>query len=221
MKILALETSGITADLCILDTASNKTWDKHLTEVNKVAEVITDEIVSILDLAKIKLNQIDIIAVGIGPGSYTGTRVGIATAKGLAQGLKIPIIGVNNFEALIEGINESAQNKKKIIPLIDAKNSRVYYQLDSSSNKITNQGCDYIKAVLNKIQTKNPIFVGSGASINKEIIIKNFENNIKIEKQDQIMSKYIAQIAYRRASEKSYDDIKTIKPLYLNKPNIG
>ncbi len=218
MKILSLETSGETADLSILDTELDRIWEKPLPTLKGVSEVLTTEIEDLLEKAMIELEEIELIAVGTGPGSYTGTRVGIATAKGLAQGLNIPIVGINSFEALIEVIDEDyADTDFKIIPLIDARNNRVYYQFDNE------QGCKDIVEIIHELsqEDKNYVFVGTGTTANKDALLEAFQGQAKTDERDQILSRFIAQIADGRAQNNLFDDIIALKPLYINTTKIG
>lgn len=214
MKILAIETSDKTADLAILDTELDKVWEKQLKTVNKVSEAIILEIADLLNEAGTELKKLGAIAVGVGPGSYTGTRIGIATAKGLAQGLNIPVVGITSFEALIESVDENYE-EKEIIPLIDAKNDRVYFQIE------TEQGCDNIQNVLKKLEDKDYVFVGTGADVHRSAIAEKFQEQATIADETQVHAKFIAQIADGRAQNNLFDNIISLKPLYINQPNIG
>ena len=70
------------------------------------AEHLFDVIEDTLEQARVKKSQIDLIVVGIGPGNFTGIRIGLAAAKGLALSLKVPLSGVNSFQASLYGQNE-------------------------------------------------------------------------------------------------------------------
>jgi len=220
MRILAIETSDKTADIALLDTEHDQVWKKELKTVQKVSETLVDEIkelfqsVEYADLRTLRITDIDLVAVGIGPGSYTGTRVGIATAKGLAQGLKVKMIGVTSFEALIEAIDEDYEDTE-IIPLIDAKNDRVYFQIGEE------QGCSDISEVLERLKDKNYVFVGTGATTHRGLIAERFQEQAKVDDRDQVSAKFIAQIAQGRAEANLHDNAIALKPLYINKPNIG
>lgn len=211
MKILAIETSGQTSDIAILDTQVDQNFERELKTVHKISEVLAFEIKDLLKEADMEISQIDIVAIGVGPGSYTGTRVGIASAKGLAHGLNAKIIGVSSFDALVEMVDEDYEDAE-IIPLIDAKNDRVYYQIGGE------QGCDDVENVLSKLADKDYVFVGSGARVYGLKIKEKLGPQAVIEDRENVRAKLIAQIADGRARDNLFDNIAALKPLYITKP---
>jgi tRNA threonylcarbamoyladenosine biosynthesis protein TsaB len=81
---------------------------------------------------------LDRIAVGIGPGSYTGLRIGIATARGLAQGKELPIVGVGSLEALARGIATSSHGGgRDVLAVIDAKRNQMFAALYDRNGRLT------------------------------------------------------------------------------------
>jgi tRNA threonylcarbamoyladenosine biosynthesis protein TsaB len=73
---------------------------------------------------------VDRIAVGVGPGSFTGLRIGIATGRALAQALDIPLVGVGTLEALARGIRGRADGDRSVLAVVDARRGEVFAQLD-------------------------------------------------------------------------------------------
>lgn len=84
------------------------------------AEYLFEVIEDTLEQAKVKKSLIDLIVVGIGPGNFTGIRIGLAAAKGLALSLKVPLSGVNSFQAALYG-----QNEHEVAAILAPQNS--YY----------------------------------------------------------------------------------------------
>jgi len=80
--------------------------------------------------------RVDAIAVGLGPGSFTGLRIGIATARGLAQGLGIPLVGIGSLDALAQGIAEHPRGRdRQRLAVIDAKRGQVFAALRDASGE--------------------------------------------------------------------------------------
>ncbi len=112
LPILAIETSG---DLCgvALLKSENVYYEFNANEKNIHSEVLFKLIDIVLDKSNVKLNELNAIAVSNGPGSFTGLRIGVAAAKGLATGAKLPIIFVPTFDALaLQIANSSAENSR-------------------------------------------------------------------------------------------------------------
>lgn len=103
-RILAFDTSAQTTSLALWDVGAlsveGVTIEQHLPADNKHAETLLPSLQTMLKQAGCTLEQIDAIAVGVGPGSFTGVRVGVATAKGLGLSLQKPVLPVVSLDAL-------------------------------------------------------------------------------------------------------------------------
>lgn len=124
MRILAIETSGNMGSVALAD---NETIVREISfEKGMIhGRELIPSIQSLLVNCDMRLSDIDLIAVDIGPGSYTGLRVGLATAKGLAYAAGKEIVGVSSLDILAENAeNSGAEN---ICPIVDAKWKQVYF----------------------------------------------------------------------------------------------
>lgn len=175
MKILALETSGIVAGAAILDgdmIISEFILNNKLTHSQTLMPII-DEIVK---KSGTDLKSIDYIACSAGPGSFTGLRIGAATAKGFGISLGKEVIGVPTLDALAYGI---FNNDKIICPIIDARRSEVYtgfYTWDNGKFvNLTENTVMHIDDVLKKADSfdKEVIFLGDGVKVHKDKILGN------------------------------------------------
>jgi N6-L-threonylcarbamoyladenine synthase len=124
MVILGIDASTKTGSVALYDSEIG-----ILSEINANIRLNhSDSLMSIIDmvfsLAKLKPKDIDRIAVSIGPGSFTGIRVGVGTAKGLAYSIGCDLVGVNELDILAHTVS---QTPNKIMSLIDARKGRVYY----------------------------------------------------------------------------------------------
>ncbi len=125
MKILAIETTAIEGSIALLD-------ENHLIAIyglnlpTRHAERVMVSIDHLLKQSKASLRDLDAIAVSIGPGSFTGLRVGLATAKGLALGANLPLVLVPTLEAMAAGFPYA---HPLIAPFVDAHKSEVYTAL--------------------------------------------------------------------------------------------
>lgn len=121
--ILNIDTALDTASIClangeeIIDVAINENQKDHAAWVHGT-------IAEILQKNNFKLNQLTAVAVSIGPGSYTGLRVGLASAKGLCYALKIPLIAISTLKIIAFAAKEEATTL--ICPMIDARRMEVF-----------------------------------------------------------------------------------------------
>ena len=122
MKILAIDTSGLTATvaLCEDDKLIASFSIQYKTTHSQILMPMLDKI---KELTNLDLNSIDAIAIAKGPGSFTGLRIGTATAKGLCLALDIPLIAVPTVDAMAYNLYGT---EKLICPMMDARRSQVY-----------------------------------------------------------------------------------------------
>ena len=124
MKTLAIDTSSKICGVCILE---NKTLINKIDLNNGLthSESLMPLIKEVLEKANLKLSDIDNIVCDIGPGSFTGIRIGVATAMAFVDSLNLKYTGVTSLEALAYNINTQGL----ICSIIDAKNENCYYAL--------------------------------------------------------------------------------------------
>ncbi len=122
MKVIGIETSGSIGSVAVCndDTiVGRKTFGRKLNH----GKEIVSSLKTIFDEIKWEPNDVDLIAVSIGPGSYTGLRIGITCAKTLAYGLGRPVIDVPTLDVLAENVRDDVKN---LCPVIDARRKKVY-----------------------------------------------------------------------------------------------
>lgn len=136
MKILGLDSSGIVASVAVVQDdvlVAEYTVNYKKTHSQTLLPML-DEIVRMTEL---DLNTIDAIAIAAGPGSFTGLRIGSATAKGLGLALKKPLIAVPTVEGLAYNLYDT---EGLICPIMDARRKQVYtglYQFENHKLKVT------------------------------------------------------------------------------------
>ncbi len=122
MKILAFDGTARIASVAVLDDArilSLYTVDNGLTQSELLLPMAED----MLNALKLSFNDIGLYAVSVGPGSFTGVRIGVALVKGLAFGKNIPCVAVSTLEALAENLSPM---DAIIVPCMDARRNQVY-----------------------------------------------------------------------------------------------
>lgn len=124
MKLLAFDTSGETTSVAL--TTQGQVLQKLETAPRKQAELLLPMIQTVLAEAELSLQQLDGIALTIGPGAFTGLRVGIGIAQGLSFGLSLPVIGVSTLATLAQGTYRHYQTPA-VIAAIDARMKEIYW----------------------------------------------------------------------------------------------
>ena len=179
MKILGIDSSGLVASAAIAD---EKNIIAEFTVNNKQthSQTLLPMIEKVVDMSGIELEQIDAIAIAAGPGSFTGLRIGSATAKGIGLALKKPIVSVPTLEGLAYRVSVF---DGLICPIMDARRGQVYtgiYKADSDGlTCLSEQKAVDIHDILKELEEydEKVIFLGDGVEVHRETI----ENELKNE----------------------------------------
>lgn len=217
MNILAMDTSSLTATVAVLTdekllgeyTVSNK-----LTHSQTILPM-TDELLGKIGM---KLEDIDVFSVCVGPGSFTGLRIGMATVKTFAQALSKPIVGVSSLDAV--AYNFYSCDGYLVCPVVDARRDEVYNAIYENGVKTVFDRPIHIDDLLIELSDEKVIFCGDGVCVHKEKIISANKDGWKIAPQNLLLPKAssVAYCAYQRALDGMYDDCYTLNPVYLRKP---
>lgn len=122
MRVLAIDTSCSIASVAVLQDGSASAEINALVRA-KFGETLLPYVAQVLKIASLTVSHLDLIAVGIGPGSFTGTRIGVATAKGLAMGCDVPLVGVVSPRAMAHALSTEGS---VVVPVMDAFKGEVY-----------------------------------------------------------------------------------------------
>ncbi|WP_336019896.1 tRNA (adenosine(37)-N6)-threonylcarbamoyltransferase complex dimerization subunit type 1 TsaB [Fusobacterium polymorphum] len=207
MLILGIDTSTKICTCSIFDSENGVIAETSLSVKKNHSNIVMPIIDNLFKISDLNINDIDKIAVAIGPGSFTGVRIALGIAKGLAMALNKPLIAVNELD-ILEAIAEG--NENEIIPLIDARKERVYYKYQNTYID------DYlINLISNFDKNKKYVFVGDGA-INYENILKdNLGDNAIILPMYNTFPR--ASILCKLALNKEEANIYTLEPEYISK----
>ena len=207
MLILGIDTSTKICTCSIFDNENGIIAETSLSVKKNHSNIVMPIIDNLFKISDLTINDIDKIAVAIGPGSFTGVRIALGIAKGLAMALNKPLIAVNELD-ILEAIADG--NENEIIPLIDARKERVYYKYQ---NKYVD---DYlINLISNFDKNKKYIFVGDGAINYKNILKDNLGDNAIILPVYNAFPR--ASILCELALNKEEANIYTLEPEYISK----
>ena len=207
MLILGIDTSTKICTCSIFDSENGVIAETSLSVKKNHSNIVMPIIDNLFKISDLTINDIDKIAVAIGPGSFTGVRIALGIAKGLAMALNKPLIAVNELD-ILEAI--ASGNENEIIPLIDARKERVYYKYQ---NKYVD---DYlINLISNFDKNKKYIFVGDGAINYKNILKDNLGDNAIVLPMYNAFPR--ASILCELAINKEEANIYTLEPEYISK----
>ena len=178
MKILGIDTTGQTASAALIEgdkLIAEFTLNYKLTHSQTIMPMISE----IIERTETKKEEIGCIACAAGPGSFTGLRIGAATAKGLALGLDCPIVAVPTLDALAFNIYET---DKIICPIMDARRGQVYAAFymweDDRLVRLTEHMAEPIEIIIEIAETFDGleiVFLGDGVPVHKEKLSENPE----------------------------------------------
>jgi tRNA threonylcarbamoyladenosine biosynthesis protein TsaB len=221
-NILCIETS---TEVCSVAFAQNGKlqFEKESGDGLNHSELLTVFIENLFDENKVKLSQIDAVAVSKGPGSYTGLRIGVSVAKGICYALNKPLIVIStldsmaNFTAKNLELFYTPKKTEKILlcPMIDARRMEVYHS-------IYNLQSEQIEPIVAKVIDENSfssylnsfkmLFFGNGAEKCKE---KLNHHNALFSGPFKASARFMIQMAEEKYNKKEFENVAYFEPFYL------
>ena len=213
MLLLAIDTAGVACSVAILDTETDEIVSSLSENLGRGhAERLMAMIDEVLAARQVELKQIGRIAVGIGPGSFTGIRVGVAAARGFALALNIPVVGVTTLSVLAEMAPARVADQKLAV-VIDAKRDEVFCQsFDASGEPLDDPHVLSVDDLKSVAYDPSVQLFGSGAELIKPSDEATVPDHYSIE-------------ALARLGAKASPVSDKASPLYLRgpdaKPQVG
>ena len=195
MKILGIDTSSSSLSVAVMDDDLLKgefTLNHKLTHSEQMMPLL-DSLLSHLEL---KMSDIDLIGVSVGPGSFTGIRIGVAAANAMAMALDIPVVGISSLEAMAYTAGETAYT---IVSTFDAQRDRFYfnaYRFENSELKAL-EAEDVLEKedLIKKLESHDEVLLlGDAVFINEELPL-----NVKKAKRAvrYIRASSVCELAHR------------------------
>jgi len=217
-KILHIETA---TQICSVALSQNDTViaSKSSDEKNAHSKVLTVFIDEVLKQSNITPQNLDAIAVSMGPGSYTGLRIGVSTAKGLCYSLDKPLLTVSTLQAMALGMGRTPGkliDEALYCPMIDARRMEVYSALFDHSNKQVREILAEIideNSFATQLQIQPIYFAGDGAEKCKDVLSSQ-PNAIFLDNFFP-SAEFMTGIAYKKFKNKSFEDVAYFEPFYL------
>ena len=194
---------------------------KESNEQNSHSSLITIFIEQVLKESEINIENIDTVAISKGPGSYTGLRIGVSTAKGLCYALDKPLISIGTLQSMAFGLlkyPEIQELKQNILfcPMIDARRMEVYAAIyDTSNVEVREVRAEIIdeNSFSEYLQNSKVVFFGDGANKCKETL-SGHPNAIFI---DNVLASLfnMAELGGQKYLNSQFEDLAYFEPFYL------
>ena len=221
MKILGIDTStkfcnlGLIEDEDILiEYTINGLKKKH-------SSILVPAIKNLLKTIDLKIEEINGIAVSIGPGSFTGLRIGLCVAKGLCYARSLPLLGIPTLDAMAFPLKEIPY---LICPVLESKKDEIYdvvFRGGVSLQRVMDYKCEDIQSLLVRLSPlkEKIIFSGDGIKKYRDIIKEKIgKDALFIDSQLNLtVATSIAFLGLNKLKKGEEDDISTLSPFYLRK----
>ena len=214
MRVLAIDTALGACAAAVLDSQRGAILAaESLGMVRGHAEAVMPLIARVMDAARCEFTELDRIAVTVGPGSFTGLRVGISAARGIALAAGRPAIGLSTLSALAAP-HVAARSGDTIIAAIDARNEQVYFQVFApNGTTIVTPRLDRVRAAVRAVPVGPTVITGSGAML----VASHWPSGSPVPRVEDHAAPDIGWVA--RLGAAAQDEGAPPKPLYLRRPD--
>jgi tRNA threonylcarbamoyladenosine biosynthesis protein TsaB len=231
MRVLGVDTSTSTASTAIVESGQIVAEDFYPRERTTArsgpkanhSEIILPLVDSVLKRAGIGLLDVDGIAVSVGPGSFTGIRIGLSTVKGLVYGTDIPAFGISTLQASAARVTNF---EGVVCSLLDARKNEAYSALfhkhGNHLDRLTEDEIIPVLRVFERLRAlgKPCLFIGDAVTAYRALIEQSSEFQVHIAEEDSMVS--VAASVARLSESKFFDNraplLADLLPIYLRRP---
>lgn len=194
----------------------------HSARGKRHAETLVPSIDFVRRQARVELSEVSVIAIDIGPGLFTGLRVGIAAAKAMAHALRVPMIGISSLDLLAWPIRHTT---REIVAVVDARRGEVFHAryrpTPGGVQRIAGPEVSTPKELRAELQASDADFllVGDGALRHAD----HWDDMVRVEVAEQYLAHpnaaSLVQLAHARAIREDFVQPWQLEPLYLRQPD--
>lgn len=213
MLTLGIDTATEIGSVGLSDSAQTigeLTFSARMSQSERLIQAID----RLLELNRIKVEELKLITVSAGPGSFTGLRIGLATGKGLAQALKIPLVGVpttDTYAAKVDFWDE------RIAVLLHDRRNLVYSALFLGGEKVGKEQVQEIESLLNEGSLDETLFIGTGAGRYRERLA-DLGGTVAPDPLNQPSAAIVALLGVAKYERTNEDELYQLEPLYAQRP---
>ena len=213
IRILCLETATETCSAALSADAECIACEE-VSEGHSQAEKLLELTDRCLQKGQCDIASVDAVCVSSGPGSYTGLRIGVSTAKGLCYALSKPLIAVPTLEGIANGARQAFPDADCYCPMIDARRMEVYCALyDPQGNPLTE--CTNLiideNAFAAELQQQRILFCGNGAPKCEPLL----QHPNALFRDIRCSARQLIPSAFRRWQQRQFEDVAYFEPFYL------
>ena len=223
MKILAIDTSSKYLSIALSDNGILMREESRLLE-RRHSSLLVPVVKDMLEKEKTPIKKIEAFIIGLGPGSFTGLRIGVSAIKGFGIATDKPCIGVASIDAIAQNLNFIQPTQlgkvkdRMIVPIIDAKRGNVYSAIYIKKGKRFIRKTEYLLLPIEKLMrqvSEESVFLGDGIDLYKEKINKQavfLEERYWYPKAGNLI-----KLGLTKLKRTKKQDLTKLKPLYLYK----
>lgn len=213
MIILGMDTCSANAAVAVMN--DKKLIGEFVISNDRThSQVIMPLVDDMLKKCGLDISDIDVFAVSVGPGSFTGLRIGMATVKTFAQFCKKPIIGVSSLDSLYENC---ALFDGIVCPIIDARHGEVYNALYKDGKRITDYRVVSVDRLIEQLNGQKVCFCGDGVLTYGDKLAQCTDFTVATQNISMQKASSLCIAAYKRAINNDFDDVYSLLPVYLRK----
>jgi tRNA threonylcarbamoyladenosine biosynthesis protein TsaB len=215
--ILCLETATTLCSVALC-SADGVVASRESRDIKSHASLLTVFTGEVLAEAGIKPSDLEAVAVSKGPGSYTGLRIGVSAAKGIAFGASVPLIGVTTTRAMFTGMHEKLGETGRDLlfcPVLDARRMEVYYAIyDSDGRTLSDIKAEVInEESFSAIAGKNRLIIFGDGAMKLKTVVKSA--NIAFDENFSMSAAHLLKPAYEALRKNKFEDVAYFEPMYL------
>ncbi len=214
MRLLALDTATRHATVALLDGEALREREREVTTHSEGLLSLVDELLAEAGLA---VAALDAIVCGLGPGSFTGLRIGLATAKGLCLAARRPLVGLSSLQPLAAAVAEAFPREQRLCcAVLDARRGEVFVARYRDGSALEPERLCRPETLAAELaaETEPILLAGDGALLYRELLARG-PASLAPEGCHPIHARYLAHAARARVEAGSFDELASLVPRYL------
>ena len=219
MKILAIETSTMLGGVALMGESEGLIFESRLNVKTAHSERLMTEIDHALQQGGISISDVDVFGIAIGPGSFTGLRIGLSTVKGFSYATGKPVVSVPTLEAFAWNFPYS---RYPVCPMLDARKKEVYAAVfrwtDGGFERMVNEtslkASEMVKSLEGQV-----LFAGEGALLYRQVITESLGDRAIFPPLHHMIPSpsNVAHLGLKKALRGEFSEAVGLVPLYLRK----